>query len=280
MWCIVLHNYSKSSYLYPMQVSEHKIKGKSITVKKADVKPGKVTAQSFLSWGWAQLSGVCGKIARNRVWRGRHQGAFCPGTFIHSSYEHQHSNINRTVAEVYFTDSGWSRPGQVEVQRGEAELDFNLTWTTSAGVARGSPPPTPLKSTKAKSRYNEAKPSCTWTWPQWTWAEVVRRGQYRLHSSPPMPSPGTTRRSRDVPGLEFSTLMHFLIICLQGCRYWFHLSVLYNCTSVMKVAMDFTHISVATLDERRDRIGRTEYKIHLLSYLRPRWTTSEFTKPL
>ena len=110
-------------------------------------------------------------------------------------------NINRTVAEVYFTDSGWSRPGQVEVQRGEAELDFNLTWTTSAGVARGSPPPTPLKSTKAKSRYNEAKPSCTWTWPRWTWAEVVRGGHHRLHSSPPRPSSGTTRRSRVVPGL-------------------------------------------------------------------------------
>ena len=31
--------------LYPVQVSEHKVKGKSITVKKADVKPGKVTAQ-------------------------------------------------------------------------------------------------------------------------------------------------------------------------------------------------------------------------------------------
>ena len=28
-----------------MQVSEHKIKGKSITVKKADVKPGKVKSQ-------------------------------------------------------------------------------------------------------------------------------------------------------------------------------------------------------------------------------------------
>ena len=31
--------------LYLVQVSEHKVKGKSITVKKADVKPGKVTAQ-------------------------------------------------------------------------------------------------------------------------------------------------------------------------------------------------------------------------------------------
>ena len=30
-----------------------------------------------------------------------------------------------------------------------------------AGVALGSPPPTPLKSTKAKSRYNEAKLRCT-----------------------------------------------------------------------------------------------------------------------
>ena len=30
---------------------------------------------------------------------------------------------------------------------------LNLTCATSAGVARGSPPPTPLKSTKAKSRY-------------------------------------------------------------------------------------------------------------------------------
>ena len=49
--------------LYPnIQVSEHKIKGKSITVKKADVKPGKVIIKQlgshFLSS--AQLSGVCG----------------------------------------------------------------------------------------------------------------------------------------------------------------------------------------------------------------------------
>ena len=44
----MLHNYAKFSYLYPMQVSEHKIKGKSITVKKADVKPGKVIMMNQL----------------------------------------------------------------------------------------------------------------------------------------------------------------------------------------------------------------------------------------
>ena len=110
-------------------------------------------------------------------------------------------NVNRTVAEADLTDPGWGSTGQVQVRRGEAESDLDLTCTTSAGVARGSTPPTPLKSTKVKSRYNEAKPSCTWTWPRWTWAEVVRGGHHRLHSSPPRPSPGTTRRSRVVPGL-------------------------------------------------------------------------------
>ena len=61
---------------YPLQVSEHKIKGKSITVKKADVKPGKViqlvplklfhflpvsqvNVQS-VHCSWLQHSGVCG----------------------------------------------------------------------------------------------------------------------------------------------------------------------------------------------------------------------------
>ena len=88
-----------------------------------------------------------------------------------------YSNISRSVAEVYLTDPGSGSSGQVQVQRGEAELDLDLTWTTWAGVARGSPPPTPLKSTKAKSRYNEAKPSCTWTWPRWTWAEVAQGGK-------------------------------------------------------------------------------------------------------
>ena len=82
--------------------------------------------------------------------------------------------LNPTVAEVYLTDPGWGSTGKVQVLRGEEELDLNFTCATSAGVARSSPPPTPLKSTKAKSRYNAAKPSCTWTWPRWTWAEVVR----------------------------------------------------------------------------------------------------------
>ena len=113
----------------------------------------------------------------------------------------QNINVNRTVAEADLTDPGWGSTGQVQVRRGEAESDLDLTCTTSAGVARGSTLPTPLKSTKVKSRYNEAKPSCTWTWPRWTWAEVVRGGHQRLHSSPPRPSPGTTRRSRVVPGL-------------------------------------------------------------------------------
>ena len=43
--------------------------------------------------------------------------------------------------------------------------------------------------------------------------------------------------------------------------------------------MDLCTFSVAALDEQRDHIqfGRTEYKIHLLSYIRLRTTTSEFT---
>ena len=45
------------------------------------------------------------------------------------------------------------------------------------------------------------------------------------------------------------------------------------------ITMDLCTFSVAALDEQRDHIqfGRTEYKIHLLSYIRLRWTTSEFT---
>ena len=36
-------------------------------------------------------------------------------------------NISRTVAEVYLTDPGSGSSGQVQVQRGEAELDLDLT---------------------------------------------------------------------------------------------------------------------------------------------------------
>ena len=45
------------------------------------------------------------------------------------------------------------------------------------------------------------------------------------------------------------------------------------------ITMDLCTFSVAALDEQRDhtQFGRTEYKIHLLSYIRLRWTTSEFT---
>jgi len=45
------------------------------------------------------------------------------------------------------------------------------------------------------------------------------------------------------------------------------------------ITMDLCTFSVAALDEQRDHIqfGRTEYKIHLLSYIRLCWTTSEFT---
>ena len=45
MFCYMTIIYEEDGLiLYLVQVSEHKVKGKSITVKKADVKPGKVTA--------------------------------------------------------------------------------------------------------------------------------------------------------------------------------------------------------------------------------------------
>ena len=45
------------------------------------------------------------------------------------------------------------------------------------------------------------------------------------------------------------------------------------------ITMDLCTFSVAALDEQRDHIqfGRTEYIIHLLSYIRLHWTTSEFS---
>ena len=49
--------------------------------------------------------------------------------------------------------------GQVEVQRGEAELDFNLAEMDLTEVARGEPALTPLKATESKSKFNEAQPS-------------------------------------------------------------------------------------------------------------------------
>ena len=51
--------------LYLVQVSEHKVKGKSITVKKADVKPGKVTAQQQLRqffYFWLDFQIYVGKL--------------------------------------------------------------------------------------------------------------------------------------------------------------------------------------------------------------------------
>ena len=70
--------------------------------------------------------------------------------------------INRTVAEVYFIDSGWSSSGQVEVF---------------------------------------ASPRWTSTWPELLQLELHRVVHHRLRLSPPRPSPGTTRPSRVVPGL-------------------------------------------------------------------------------
>ena len=49
--------------------------------------------------------------------------------------------------------------GQVEVQRGEAELDFNLAEMDLTEVARGGPALTPLKATESRSKFNEAQPS-------------------------------------------------------------------------------------------------------------------------
>ena len=75
------------------------------------------------------------------------------------------------------TDSNQVHRGQVEVQRGEAELDFNLAEMDLTEVARGGPALTPLKATESKSKFNEAQPSWTWTWTRWPWAEVARGGE-------------------------------------------------------------------------------------------------------
>ena len=75
------------------------------------------------------------------------------------------------------TDSSQVHRGQVEVQRGEAELDFNLAEMDLTEVARGGPALTPLKATESKSKFNEAQPSWTWTWTRWPWAEVARGGE-------------------------------------------------------------------------------------------------------
>ena len=78
------------------------------------------------------------------------------------------------------TDSNQVHRGQVEVQRGEAELDFNLAEMDLTEVARGEPALTPLKATESKSKFNEAQPSWTWTWTRWPWAEVAR-GAAQVH---------------------------------------------------------------------------------------------------
>ena len=69
-----------------------------------------------------------------------------------------------------WTSPTWSQVqwGQVQVQRGEAELNLNLTELNLSGVARGDPPQTPIKSIEAKLKFNEAKPSWTSTWPRCT----------------------------------------------------------------------------------------------------------------
>ena len=78
------------------------------------------------------------------------------------------------------TDSNQVHRGQIEVQRGEAELDFNLAEMDLTEVARGGPALTPLKATESKSKFNEAQPSWTWTWTRWPWAEVAR-GAAQVH---------------------------------------------------------------------------------------------------
>ena len=50
-------------------------------------------------------------------------------------------------------------PTWAEVQRGEAEFDFNLAEMDLTEVARGGPALTPLKATESKSKFNEAQPS-------------------------------------------------------------------------------------------------------------------------
>ena len=68
--------------------------------------------------------------------------------------------LSPTVIGVGFHRLGLkSNFGQVEVQRGEAELDFNLAEMDSTEVARGEPALTPLKATESKYKFNEAQPS-------------------------------------------------------------------------------------------------------------------------
>ena len=58
--------------------------------------------------------------------------------------------------------------GQVEVQRGEAELNLDLDSVALSGVNAGPPRATSVKSISAKLKSNSASPRWTSTWPRWT----------------------------------------------------------------------------------------------------------------
>ena len=111
-----------------------------------------------------------------------------------------------------WTSPTWSQVqwGQVQVQRGEAELNLNLTELNLSGVARGDPPQTPIKSIEAKLKSNEAKPSWTSTWPRWTWSEVaqgggqVHRGQ--VHQSQVQVQRGAAELDLDLAEMDLAEM--------------------------------------------------------------------------
>ena len=91
-----------------------------------------------------------------------------PGEWGYTKYRLYVKSIsNRTWTSPTWAQVKW---GQIEVQRGVAELDFNLTEFDLSGVARGDPPKTLTKSNEVKSKSNEP----SWTWPNWTWSEIAQ----------------------------------------------------------------------------------------------------------
>ena len=96
-----------------------------------------------------------------------------------------------------WTSPTWSQVQFLQFEVQVEKLNFKLQKLNLSGVARGDPPQTPinsaemdltevargepaltpLKATESKSKFNEAKPSWTWTWTRWPWAEVARGGE-------------------------------------------------------------------------------------------------------
>ena len=76
-------------------------------------------------------------------------------------------NFNLTKIELEWSCTRWSTTdsnqvhrGQIEVQRGEAELDFNLAEMDLTEVARGEPAVTPLQANWALDPVHFLKADC------------------------------------------------------------------------------------------------------------------------